>query len=324
MTTCTHCGAQMPDGSKFCTVCGAGMAPVAATEWPAQEFPAQAQAPVPAPAQAYPPPPPVPPAYPQNPPPDGEAAPPKGSPYAPISTLGYIGYFILFSLPIVGQILCVAWAFSKKKGNVNRRGLARALFVFLLIGLLSAIASGIFAGIAIQKAGGLQTLVSSWVQQLSVEGGVLEPSGGGTAQQGMNGNGGAAQPAGNGNSGREQTTAPSAPAQYILGDDTVFTAQWPDNQFTRQVPKPSFEVTVGSVTETEFAALGLNTTREQMLAYAKELEKAGFDKNAETTDESAFGLDLFYRYKAGNGKGYEVEISYVPMASTNSIAIRKQ
>lgn len=56
--------------------------------------------------------------------------------------------------------------------------------------------------------------------------------------------------------------------------------------------------------------------------YTKKLQKAGFTKNAETTDESVFGMTT-YTYKADNGKGYQVEVSYVSMMNINAIAIRK-
>jgi len=38
-----------------------------------------------------------------------------------------------------------------------------------------------------------------------------------------------------------------------------------------------------------------------------ELKQAGFTKNADTTDENIFGMEL-YSYEADNGKGYHVEI----------------
>ena len=54
MAFCTKCGAQVPDGSTFCTACGNPIASAAAPAQPAQpaapEQPAQAAAPAPAPA----------------------------------------------------------------------------------------------------------------------------------------------------------------------------------------------------------------------------------------------------------------------------------
>ncbi|MBR3318795.1 MAG: hypothetical protein IKG21_13350 [Atopobiaceae bacterium] len=56
------------------------------------------------------------------------------SDYRPIGAWGYIGYNILFGLPIVGLILIVVFSFSNT--NINRRNYARSYLigvVFLLI-----------------------------------------------------------------------------------------------------------------------------------------------------------------------------------------------
>ena len=45
--------------------------------------------------------------------------------YKPISSLGYIGYQLLFFIPIIGWILIIMYAFGKED-NVNVRNLARS------------------------------------------------------------------------------------------------------------------------------------------------------------------------------------------------------
>jgi hypothetical protein len=52
----------------------------------------------------------------------------------------------------------------------------------------------------------------------------------------------------------------------------------------------------------------------------KQLKKKGFDKNAETTDQSVFGLAT-YSYTADNGKGCRVEVGSA--MGMNVITIRK-
>lgn len=51
--------------------------------------------------------------------------------YEPISMWGYFGYEILFSLPIIGWILIIVFAFSAR--NYNLRNFARSQFCLLII-----------------------------------------------------------------------------------------------------------------------------------------------------------------------------------------------
>jgi len=126
------------------------------------------------------------------------------------------------------------------------------------------------------------------------------------------------------NSPGETTTTPES-KEYNIGDDTDFTAQWPDNQFTRQVPKPDFAVSFGSISETEYVALSDIVTVQQLRNYVIKLQKAGFSQNAESTDEYVFGLSLF-SYVADNGKGYQVDVEVTSSTATSiaaSVTIRK-
>ena len=55
--------------------------------------------------------------------------------YKPISPFGYIGYQILFSIPVLGFIFLII--FSISGGNINRRNFARSYFcVYILIIIL--------------------------------------------------------------------------------------------------------------------------------------------------------------------------------------------
>ena len=69
--------------------------------------------------------------------------------YTPITMWGYVGYQILFSIPIVGFICVLIFAFSAH--NINLRNFARSYFCFLIIVLVIlgiAIASGAFAAVS--------------------------------------------------------------------------------------------------------------------------------------------------------------------------------
>lgn len=52
--------------------------------------------------------------------------------YKPITMWGYLGYQIVFSIPIIGWILLLIYAFSKEE-NINVRNFARSYFCFLLL-----------------------------------------------------------------------------------------------------------------------------------------------------------------------------------------------
>lgn len=70
--------------------------------------------------------------------------------YKPISMWGYFGYEILFSIPCIGFILLLVFAFGGTK-NINLRNFARSYFCFIIIVMvLVAIlaGAGLFGGIA--------------------------------------------------------------------------------------------------------------------------------------------------------------------------------
>ncbi|MBQ6215534.1 MAG: hypothetical protein IJT16_12880 [Lachnospiraceae bacterium] len=54
--------------------------------------------------------------------------------YRPISAWGYVGYSLLYSIPLVGLIFLLVHTFSNKK--INRRNYARSYWCWLIIGLI--------------------------------------------------------------------------------------------------------------------------------------------------------------------------------------------
>ena len=144
---CTSCGAELAEGTVFCTSCGTKVSQPAAPEIPAPvAAPVAPMAPSPAPQpQAAPPMPAPQPSY-QMP---AYQAPPQPAPQTnvyvqpqvnttPISPLGYIGYNLLFGLPLIGIIMIFVFSFSN--GNINRKNFARSYLivyaVFLVLGIL--------------------------------------------------------------------------------------------------------------------------------------------------------------------------------------------
>ena len=120
---CTHCGREIPDGVRFCTECGIS---AAANLPPAAPVPPERRRPAPSPAPSMPPP-----AIPQ-PVPD---LPAKGSKYEPITTGGYLGSILLMSVPVLGLLIMIIWACGGCR-KINKRNLARAMLIFLVISLI--------------------------------------------------------------------------------------------------------------------------------------------------------------------------------------------
>jgi len=179
MSSCSQCGNPIPEGSRFCPECGA-LAPAQDTQTrnptPApQPPPAGFGSPTPPPASSTPPyqttSPPMsnppnmstmtnPPLYSQQPMMqqptqplytlayDGTEPPPLGTPYSALTVKDVFIILLVFSIPAVGWILCIAWALGATK-NRNKRSLARGyllyiLVMFLVSALLFAIAWWLF------------------------------------------------------------------------------------------------------------------------------------------------------------------------------------
>ena len=77
--------------------------------------------------------------------------------YRPITAWGYVGYSILFCIPVIGWIIWIVFMFSSK--NINRRSYARSFFCRILLGLIFAVA---FAALVHFNIGGLRTIARQW------------------------------------------------------------------------------------------------------------------------------------------------------------------
>lgn len=98
MAFCENCGRPLEGDSAFCTACGASASALRT----------------------------VPTVY------TTEVMPPKGSPYAVISSWSFVGTLLLMSLPIAGFILTIVWA-SGGAHNHNRRNLARSQLLLMML-----------------------------------------------------------------------------------------------------------------------------------------------------------------------------------------------
>lgn len=68
--------------------------------------------------------------------------------YEPISMWGYFGYELLFSIPVIGFIVLLVFAFGGSS-NINVRNFARSYFcLFIIVFILFFIFAMFFGGLA--------------------------------------------------------------------------------------------------------------------------------------------------------------------------------
>ena len=91
------------------------------------------------------------------------------------------------------------------------------------------------------------------------------------------------------------------------GGEGQLGGNWPDNEFTKLVPKPSFELYAAVIEGETFSVMFTNATIEQIKAYAEQVKAAGFNLNEELTDENVMGM-VIYSFAAENADGYSVEV----------------
>ena len=131
MAICASCGAELIDGLKFCTSCGAAVTeapPVQPTVQPVVQQPVQ---PVAAPVV--------------------QQDPMAGTKYELISTWGYIGISLLMCIPVVGQILMIVWACGGCR-KLQKRNYARAMLIMFAISLVLSLIFGFVAKKVVNKA----------------------------------------------------------------------------------------------------------------------------------------------------------------------------
>ncbi len=95
---------------------------------------------------------------------------------------------------------------------------------------------------------------------------------------------------------------------------------WPDNEFTKLIPNPGFEILMTNIDGKDFTAAFSGATVEQVKAYAEKVKAAGFTVDAETMDEEMSGM-VIYTYTAKNAQDYSVTVSFA--MGTSSVIVTK-
>ena len=76
------------------------------------------------------------------------------------------------------------------------------------------------------------------------------------------------------------------------GGEGQIGGDWPDNEFTKLVPKPDFELYAASGDDTFFTVAFTNATIEGIRAYAEKLKAAGFTVDPEVMDNEMMGMTV--------------------------------
>ena len=97
--------------------------------------------------------------------------------------------------------------------------------------------------------------------------------------------------------------------EAVEGEIEQLDGNWPENQFTKQVPKPSFQPTAANTQSKSFSVAFVDASVEDIRNYVEELKAAGFTVNATNKDVEVLGV-VAYAFTASNGNGYKVEVTY--------------
>ena len=96
---------------------------------------------------------------------------------------------------------------------------------------------------------------------------------------------------------------------------------WPENEYTKQISKPDFEIISAGVDEIGFFAdFASSVTTKDVIAYADVVKNSGFNIDVEI-DARAYEGESRYLFLPYNKAGYFVEIYWY--SSGSGMAMRK-
>ena len=132
--------------------------------------------------------------------------------------------------------------------------------------------------------------------------------------------------------------------------DYYEAGEWPDNEFTKLIPKPEFEVEESFLTTKQYMASFEDVTMDEAKKYCEQLKAAGFDKNInidefttweefirsdpdfdDFTDEEIaefvaemedLEMNQSYNFEADNGAGYLIDVFWMEGYST-SVTVKR-
>ena len=103
------------------------------------------------------------------------------------------------------------------------------------------------------------------------------------------------------------------------GGEGQIGGDWPDNEFTKLIPKPDFELFAANTETDSFSVAFTSATIEQIKDYAAKVKAAGFNINEEVENQEVMGM-VIYSFTAENADGYTVEITFANGTSALTIS----
>ena len=100
-----------------------------------------------------------------------------------------------------------------------------------------------------------------------------------------------------------------------------FGGDWPENEFTRLIPKPDGSVSVAAEEEDSFSVVLSDVSADQVRAYIEAVKGRGFTEDAAMEDQDVLGMTLI-SFSASNGNGFGISISFG--AGLLSLSISKE
>lgn len=82
---------------------------------------------------------------------------------------------------------------------------------------------------------------------------------------------------------------------------------WPDNEFTRRIPRPDFDFLSPTQTRDTFNVSFPDADVAQLRAYVRKLLAMGFTVKPQIQDQTVMGM-VIYNYTAKDAAGYEVSV----------------
>ena len=104
------------------------------------------------------------------------------------------------------------------------------------------------------------------------------------------------------------------------GEEYSYGGSWPENEFTKLLPKPEFGLLGTDNSDGEFTVAFSDASLDDIRAYAEKVKAAGFNKDVEVQDQNVMGMDI-YAFNASNADGYSVSVYYA--AETGGLTISK-
>lgn len=111
------------------------------------------------------------------------------------------------------------------------------------------------------------------------------------------------------NGGNEAPATNAGENTSLIDIGGLLNSEWPENEYTNQVPKPDMKLLHSKTDEDGFTAAFNNASADQIKAYAEKLKSAGFTEDVEVEDNEVMGMTI-YSFSALNSSGYSVTLTF--------------